>query len=1002
MPVPWSSKRHRAYIDQIAERPLTVKKLNDLRTFLKRLCKARILHGPGTQSHLTWHCINLYDVTDAVIKPVIYFREQERKVSPGQAMTFWKSVLCGVDPASPASVRTPTGFKGFSWAELVNTAPLRPQIMVSHWWGGRFSDFMKAIDNVVDDRALSINATIWICTFANNQFGENLGDSIMETPFVKAIEFAEATILMVDRDAGSLRRSWCCLELHYTIKLERNFELYTSAGLVGSAAVSSGPLVDAVSAWDVRDSQASEMAYRRQILNFIAGEPEKHGLQTIDGTADGKLLLIDGRPQLDEYQDRFSEEQALLTNHRRAFEDLNMDVRVSVIGRIGLTKKPKGCLLPDLCQRGMSLGQLRTFARKAKAVLGRSLPDVPWEKMAVWQLCQDFIIPETAKRNCSYAELVVDGPQLPDFFVDYQFNMYFADIMSSIEWFAEAMKLKDSAIFFFNLFGFNQNPEVLSSEMRRCYFVEGRLSLDQAQLECQGVLLTTGDNVVEYGTEQIQPWNMSRAWRCYTIECASRLGQDIYVGCPTGVMACTRLFPNGHSKVGSMSRHVAQAMFDVDIENSACAREPDRRSILAFIQDGCGGEGIGRLQRRIQRWAAFHLASELAASGDKDLDKLSEVCSLRGFSVNAELAKGILGESTLHDAVAARSYATVWRLLDECTPDPTDAMHETPLHYAALAGDSRMVQLLLEGRADPYMESVFGETPLDVARDGAAAFLGYDSSVAQKERRRATIAGERIARVDCPETPNFGSERANLPANPEVLEGEAAEISEAQQGQREIETFDTGASSSSAHPLSGAVDPNLRPRPNPHSSPVHIAPTRILIVSDFHGVLDTPEFLKYYGSRREETLGEVPLVNRQAVHRLLQSDRIQLAVLSYIGAFSREKRLKTTNAIRELNAYLSDKGCEKRVGISICDQASDKAGIVERARAAAFVDDKLKTCQQTVSQSRASVFFVADRPSRDRSILHVRSFSEFVDCVLGARFVPVEDSPPWLAQFPIP
>ena len=106
-------------------------------------------------------------------------------------------------------------------------------------------------------------------------FGEDLGASIMETPFVKAIEFAEATILMVDRDAGSLKRSWCCLEIHYTIKLDRTFELYTSAGLVGSTAVSSGPLVDAISQWDVRESQASEVAYRRQILNFIAGEPEK-------------------------------------------------------------------------------------------------------------------------------------------------------------------------------------------------------------------------------------------------------------------------------------------------------------------------------------------------------------------------------------------------------------------------------------------------------------------------------------------------------------------------------------------------------------------------------------------------------------------------------------------------------------------------------------------------------------------------------------------------------
>lgn len=42
----------------------------------------------------------------------------------------------------------------------------------------------------------------------NNQFGESFGSQILETPFVRAIEYAEATILIVDRDAGSLTRSW--------------------------------------------------------------------------------------------------------------------------------------------------------------------------------------------------------------------------------------------------------------------------------------------------------------------------------------------------------------------------------------------------------------------------------------------------------------------------------------------------------------------------------------------------------------------------------------------------------------------------------------------------------------------------------------------------------------------------------------------------------------------------------------------------------------------------
>ena len=40
----------------------------------------------------------------------------------------------------------------YSWAELVSAEPQRPQLMISHWWGGRFSDFMTAVDRLVEDR----------------------------------------------------------------------------------------------------------------------------------------------------------------------------------------------------------------------------------------------------------------------------------------------------------------------------------------------------------------------------------------------------------------------------------------------------------------------------------------------------------------------------------------------------------------------------------------------------------------------------------------------------------------------------------------------------------------------------------------------------------------------------------------------------------------------------------------------------------------------------------
>lgn len=54
-------------------------------------------------------------------------------------------------------------------------------------------------------------------------------------------------------------------------------------------------------------------------------------------------------------------------------------------------------------------------------------------------------------------------------------------------------------------------------------------------------------------------------------------------------------------------------------------------------------------------------------------------------------------------------------------------MRERPLHYAALAGSAPAVQVLLRANADPTVRSAFLETPLDVARENAAAYLGVDT-----------------------------------------------------------------------------------------------------------------------------------------------------------------------------------------------------------------------------------------------------------------------------------
>lgn len=709
MLVPWTKERRCILIPDVAQRGLKVRQLWDLTIFLKRLCKAKCLlrsnaarcliasvcyRQPQADEHsmrrwLDWHELNLYDITEQVIKKFIPYNDR-----------YWQ-----VDESDPLVS------KRYSWAELVSAAPQRPHLMISHWWGGRFADFISAVDQIVEDRALSICTVLWICTFANNQFGESFGARIMDTPFARAIEMAEATILIVDRDAGSLTRSWCCLELHCTIALEKELQLYTSNGMVGSAAVSSGPLVDAISRWDVRKSEAAELAYKRQILNFIAEVPETHGLVTDCG---GNLCCVDGRPQVAEG------DWALLQSHSEAFDALNMDVRVSVLRKIGSRRKTQGCVIDYVGHRGVTLGQLRTFSRKAQRQIARAQFDIPWEEITVADICEKVVKKETAHRSCSYVELIADGPQIPQYCINYQFATSYADVMSSIEWFAEACNLKDSAVLWFNLLSYNQHDP--TKDLIASRYEGDKLIMDLGQSECHSFLISAGNQL---STNCVQGFSMTRAWRLYSLECATRLGQDIYVACRSGVMACTRLFPNGHSKYGSMDPEITEIMYSIDVERVAGDGKECTQDILRFINDGPKSCGLQKLKRRMQRWAAGHLVP-FAASCPDCLQKvtLDELCNLKGFSIHSVLAKGNLGQSSLHEAVAADCIELAKKMLAYgCLANAADSMQETPLHYAAMRGNVEMTRLLLEGKADSQMESRYGETAYDVARQNAAEFI---------------------------------------------------------------------------------------------------------------------------------------------------------------------------------------------------------------------------------------------------------------------------------------
>lgn len=197
-----------------------------------------------------------------------------------------------------------------------------------------------------------------------------------------------------------------------------------------------------------------------------------------------------------------------------------MSVRVSVIGNLGIPKKAKGCRIENPSHRGITLAQLRGFSRKARRAFKKLWPQVPWQDVTTAQVCRHYILPLTEEKNCSYVELVADEPQVPDIFLDYHFSMSFSDIVASLEWFVEAMKLRDSSVLFFNLLGFNQH--IAADEIHaNSYDQDDNLTIDQCQAECSSILITSGSSDVD-PFSGLQRWNMCRAWRLYSKGCFCR------------------------------------------------------------------------------------------------------------------------------------------------------------------------------------------------------------------------------------------------------------------------------------------------------------------------------------------------------------------------------------------------------------------------------------------------------------------------------------------------
>lgn len=696
---------------------MTVSQLRSLRTFLQHLTKTELLKHTtersktnGTQGHLIpWMNLNMYDITSEVITKVIPH----------------------VDPKGEHIDETR---RWYSWVEFVADEPQPAKIMFSHWWGGRFSDFMQAVDKMTLDQSLSIYTPIWVCTFAICQFGENFGNKLMDCPFIQTLKTVDLTVLIVDYQAGSLSRTWCGLEVHYTTQNEKEFMLYTSAGRVGSTFVSGGPLVEAVKEWDIRRSEASDPPYRRQILNYLAKVNELDGLKKTKG---GEIALDKmGRPHLEDDrldtsggmtrlngEPEFLHEAKLFQKHAKRFEQLNMMVRLRVMANLGLPRKVKGCREADPALRGLSLNQLRVVSAKLEA----SCPwrdddeDCPWlddelgedveleynrlttNQVSLWVQWR------TMEESCSYMELVSDDPQKPQYALNLSETQNWSERMMAIELFAEAQQLPDSAVFFVDILSMNMNDredaeEVFRSVKNECEGLIYLLSNEEDRDEDE-VLDTLGPMIMEIGTNK-----------------------GIFFASRHGVLACSQAFRSGTWVHGDFDvqviyRLLALVLKNDDAENDAA--EVDNENFRAVL--------------RLHSWLAGPVLRRAARKDDAE--SVKRICSLPGLRLSSDTMKDHLGRMPLHIAVACKSVSALKALLEaKMDPNVEDDMKDRPLHYAAMAGQEDLAQILVAAGADPWGENCYTETALQVARQSPAAFLGVDTTKVVKFLSKKTQA----------------------------------------------------------------------------------------------------------------------------------------------------------------------------------------------------------------------------------------------------------------------
>lgn len=137
-------------------------------------------------------------------------------------------VSSGEDCGSPTFVQFKDGVR-MSLKEKLHPQPTQPDWFISHSWSDSVISFVERCEKHAYgycstwnpssepdfDEEMFNNYSYWISAYANNQheLATEIVGSPMNSPFMKAIDSSNGTLIMMDREADMLSRIWCDFEI---------------------------------------------------------------------------------------------------------------------------------------------------------------------------------------------------------------------------------------------------------------------------------------------------------------------------------------------------------------------------------------------------------------------------------------------------------------------------------------------------------------------------------------------------------------------------------------------------------------------------------------------------------------------------------------------------------------------------------------------------------------------------------------------------------------------